>query len=131
MKLLLDTHLLLWALAAESERALPAKARALIASPKHELLFSPASIWEIAIKNALGRPDFRADPHLVRRTLLDNGYVELPITSAHAACVATLPELHRDPFDRMLLAQATVEGITLVTSDAVVAGYRSSPVRLV
>ena len=87
------------------------------------LSFSAASIWEVAIKSALGRPDFRADPHLLRRGLLDNGYEELAITSAHAAAVSQLPHLHRDPFDRILVVQATAEGCTLLTADAALAAY--------
>lgn len=134
MKFLLDTHLLLWAgLSGNSASggSLPADTRALIEDVANELYFSPASVWEVAIKNALGRPDFRVDPHLFRRALLDNGYVELPISSAHAASVANLPDLHKDPFDRLLVAQATVEGITLLTNDEVVARYTASPVQLI
>jgi len=128
MKLLLDTHLLLWA-ASEPGR-LPARARALIRDPANELIFSAASLWEVVIKCGLGRDDFRVDPRLLRRGLLDNGYDELPITSEHAVAVESLPPLHKDPFDRILVAQATVEGITLLTADPVVAQYRG-PVRKV
>lgn len=135
MKALLDTHLLLWAAVADadiqSNSALSAEARALIENESNELFFSPASVWEVAIKNALGKRDFRVDPHLFRRALLDNGYNELSITSLHAATVANLPDHHKDPFDRMLIAQATVEGIPLFTSDETVATYAASPVRLV
>lgn len=120
MKLLLDTHLLLWAAAGDG---LSAKASSMIHDPANTLVFSPASIWEVAIKNGLGREDFHADPHLLRRGLLDNGYEELPITSEHAAAVAGLPDLHRDPFDRILIAQALVEGIALVTSDSQIGAY--------
>lgn len=126
MKLLLDTHILLWA-AGEPER-LPAAARALIESPEHQLVFSAASLWEVTIKRGLGRPDFAADPRLLRRGLLDNGYTELPITSEHALAVDVLPQLHRDPFDRILVAQATVEGMVLVTADPVVQSY-PGPIR--
>lgn len=124
MKLLLDTHLLLWA-ASEPER-LSAAALALLNDPDHELLFSAASIWEIAIKNGLGRADFQVDARLLRRGLLDNGYLELSITSAHAVFVESLPPVHKDPFDRILIAQATAEGITLITADRVVAQYPGS-----
>ena len=128
MKLLLDTQILLWA-AGLPER-LSAEARTLLDDPRHELLFSAASLWEVAIKRSLGRDDFRVDPRVLRRGLLDNGYGELPITSQHAVSVDGLPPLHKDPFDRLLLAQALTEGITLVTSDAQLARY-DGPVRRV
>lgn len=128
MKLLLDTHLLLWA-AGQPER-LSAAARTLLQDPANELLFSPASLWEVAIKNRLGRADFRVDPRLLRRGLIDNGYVELPITSEHAVATDGLPDIHRDPFDRILIAQATVEGVLLLTVDEVVTRY-PGPVRRV
>jgi PIN domain nuclease of toxin-antitoxin system len=121
MKLLLDTHLLLWA-AGEPAKLSP-RARDVFEEPENTLMFSAASLWEIAIKSGLGRADFRADARLLRRGLLDNGYEELPIAGAHAVAVDTLPPLHKDPFDRMLLAQAQVEGITLLTSDDRVAQY--------
>ena len=121
MRLLLDTHLLLWA-AGEPSRV-PKAVREWLENPDNELTFSAASLWEIAIKNGLGRRDFRVDARLLRRGLLDNGYTELAITSEHAVFVESLPLLHKDPFDRMLVAQATVEGITLLTMDEQVAGY--------
>ncbi len=128
MKLLLDTQLLLWA-AGQPER-LSAAARKLLTDPKNELLFSAASLWEIAIKKTLGRDDFRVEPRLLRRGLLDNGYAELPVTSQHAVSIDGLPPLHKDPFDRLLVAQALTEGITLVTHDAHVARY-PGPIRKV
>ena len=128
MKLLLDTHLLLWA-AGEPGR-LSAKARSLIDNPDNELLFSAASLWEVAIKGALGRDDFRVDARLLRRGLLDNGYSELPIVSDHVVATESLPPIHKDPFDRVLVAQATVEGITLLTIDSLVAQY-PGPIRTV
>jgi PIN domain nuclease of toxin-antitoxin system len=128
VKLLLDTHLLLWT-AAQSDR-LSGAASTLIGDPENELIYSPASLWEIAIKRSLKRDDFRADARLLRRGLLDNGYTELAITSQHAVAIDTLPPIHKDPFDRMLIAQATVEGITLFTADPLVAQY-PGPVRLV
>jgi PIN domain nuclease of toxin-antitoxin system len=128
MKLLLDTHLLLWA--AGQPAHLSARARALLKDPANQLIFSAASLWEIAIKCRLGRNDFRVAPRLLRRGLLDNGYGELPITSEHAVAIDGLPALHKDPFDRILVAQATVEGMTLLTSDPGVAQYRG-PVRKV
>lgn len=128
MKLLLDTHLLLWA-AASPER-LSTMARQLLDNPHNELLFSAASLWEITIKRGLGRSDFQVDARVLRRGLLDNGYQELTITSEHAVSVDSLPLVHKDPFDRILVAQATVEGITLLTADAMMAKY-PGPVRLV
>lgn len=121
MKLLLDTHLLLWA--AGDPGRLGEAARTMIESSDNELFFSAASLWEIAIKRGLDRPDFQADSRVLRRGLLDNGYSELPITSEHAVAVEGLPSIHKDPFDRILVAQATVEGITLLTADAVVKQY--------
>jgi len=128
VKLLLDTHLLLWA-AGQPER-LSAKAKKLLSDPANELLFSAASLWEIAIKNTLGRPDFRVDPRILRRGLLDNGYAELPVTGQHAVGIDGLPPLHKDPFDRLLLSQALVEGVTLLTRDEELARY-AGPVRKV
>jgi PIN domain nuclease of toxin-antitoxin system len=126
VKLLLDTHVLLWA-AGEPERLSPAT-RTLIEAEEHELVFSAASVWEIVIKRSLGRADFVVDPRLLRRGLLDNGYTELPITSEHALAVDTLPPIHRDPFDRILVAQATAAGMLLVTADPVVLRY-PGPIR--
>ncbi|AJW47683.1 MULTISPECIES: type II toxin-antitoxin system VapC family toxin [Ralstonia] len=124
MKLLLDTHLLLWA--AGQPDKLSRDTLALIQDPTHELVFSAASLWEVAIKRGLGRQDFRVDPRLLRRGLLDNGYLELPITSEHTVMVDSLPPLHKDPFDRILVAQSLVEGILLVTADPIVAQYSGS-----
>jgi PIN domain nuclease of toxin-antitoxin system len=128
VRLLLDTHLLLWA-AAEPER-LSGAARALIEDVQNQLVFSAASVWEIAIKSGLGRPDFRADARLLRRGLLDNGYDELAVTSEHAVAIATLPPIHKDPFDRILVTQSAVEGIVLLTTDPIVAQY-PGPIRRV
>lgn len=124
MKLLLDTHLLLWAAGQPDQLSLVALE--LIEHPAHELVFSAASLWEVAIKRGLGRDDFRVDPRLLRRGLLDNGYGELPITSEHAVAVDGLPPLHKDPFDRILVAQSLVEGMLLVTADPIVAQYHGS-----
>ena len=128
MKLLLDTQLLLWA--AGQPHRLSAAARKLLLDPQQDLLFSAASLWEIAIKSSLGREDFVVEPRVLRRSLLDNGYTELPITGEHAVSVEVLPEIHRDPFDRLLVAQALCEGVTLVTADATVAKY-PGPIRKV
>jgi PIN domain nuclease of toxin-antitoxin system len=128
MRLLLDTHILLWA--AGKPGRLPAKARRLMNDAGNELMFSAASLWEIVIKRGLGRDDFQVDPRLFRRGLLDNGYSELPVGSEHAVAIEGLPLLHKDPFDRILIAQATVEGIILLTVDPLVAQY-AGPVRRV
>ena len=128
MKLLLDTHVLLWA-AGQPDR-LPQAARTALEAAENELLFSAASLWELAIKRGLGRPDFHVDPGVLRRGLREAGYIELPITSAHAVAVDMLPPLHKDPFDRILVAQAVTEGITLLTSDAIVAQYPAPIMRV-
>ena len=120
MRLLLDTHLLLWAAAGTG---LSPAAVDLINDRENELFFSAASIWEVAIKSALGRPEFHLDAGVFRRELLESGYEELAITGAHAAAVAGLPDLHRDPFDRILLAQALVEGVTLLSADQSLLAY--------
>jgi len=128
MKLLLDTHLMLWA--AGNPDRLPAAARRLLDDPQNEPIFSSASLWEVAIKHGLGRGDFRVDARLLRRGLLDNGYDELPIASEHAVALDSLPPIHKDPFDRILVAQSMVEGITLLTADPLIARY-PGPVRRV
>jgi PIN domain nuclease of toxin-antitoxin system len=128
MKLLLDTHILLWA--AQGVEHLPLDAHTLMNDRENELLFSVASIWEIVIKCGLGREDFKVNPRLLRRSLLDNDYREQPIFSEHAVAIEALPPIHKDPFDRMLIAQATVEGITLLTADAQLAKY-PGPIQLV
>ncbi len=128
MRLLLDTHLLLWVIS--QSRRLSPQARQLIGDPQNELLFSAASLWEIAVKTGRGRDDFEVDSRLVRRNLLSNGYRELAVTGEHAVAIGDLPPLHKDPFDRILVAQSVVEGITLLTSDPLVAQY-PAPVRRV
>ena len=124
MILLIDTHLLLWA--AGEPRKLSREARQLLEASDSRLWFSAASLWEIAIKHGLGRTDFRVEPRRLRRGLIENGWHELAVSSEHAVATLGLPPLHRDPFDRMLLAQAQVEGLMLVTSDATVAQYQGA-----
>jgi len=109
---------------------LPVAARRIIGDDRNQLMFSAASLWEIAIKPSLGREDFRADARLLRRGLLDNGYDELAVGGDHAVAITNLPPIHKDPFDRMLVAQSAVEGILLLTADPVVAQY-PGPVRKV
>ena len=122
MKLLVDTHLLLWAASDE----LPRAARRILEDPLTEPIFSSASLWEIAIKSGLGKADFQVDARVLRRELLDNGYTELAVTSEHAVAIGMLPPIHKDPFDRLLIAQSMVEGITLLTADPIVAKYPTS-----
>lgn len=128
MKLLLDTHLLLWA-AGQPDR-LSIEARTMLELPDSELFFSVASLWEVLIKQALGRGRLQVNVRSLRRGLLDNDYSELPIESDHALALDGLPPIHKDPFDRMLVAQASVEGIMLLTTDPIVARY-PGPVRAV
>jgi PIN domain nuclease of toxin-antitoxin system len=119
MKLLIDTHLLLWAAA----DTLPKKAKPYFFEDRNELLFSSASIWEVVIKKGLHRPDFQIDPFALYWGLLDNGYTELKITSQHVLLISDFPQFHKDPFDRILLAQAKAEGADLLTSDEVMSNY--------
>ena len=119
MKLLIDTHLLLWAAA----DMLPEKALPYFDNEENQLFFSPASIWEVIIKNGLNRPDFQVNPVALYWGLLDNGYIELAINSRHALLVADLPPAHKDPFDRILIAQAKAEGALLLSSDKIVSQY--------
>jgi PIN domain nuclease of toxin-antitoxin system len=121
VNLLLDTHCLLWA-AAGADR-LPPAMLALIETPASRLWFSAASIWEVAIKRGLNRPDFQTDPGTLRAGLLSAGYEELPVEGRHVLILAALPPLHRDPFDRMLVAQATSEGMRLLTADRRLLAY--------
>lgn len=128
MNLLLDTQLLLWTV--DDSARLSAEARTLISDPENELAFSASSIWEIAIKNARGRLDFRVEPRGLRAELLERGFVEIPITGAHGAAVGDLPLLHKDPFDRLLVAQALIENLILLTADRTLARY-PGPIRRV
>ena len=121
MKLLVDTRLLLLA-AGEPQKLSPA-ARRLLDDSANELWFSAASLWEVAVKSGLGRGDLRADPRRLRRELLAHGWQELPISGDHAVSTGDLPPTLKDPFDRMLLTQAAVEGLTLVTMDVAVARH--------
>ena len=121
MTFLLDTHLLLWA--AGDPGRLSSKSRELLCDPTAELMFSTASIWEVVVKNTLGRCDFRVDPRVLRDGLIQNGYGELVIRSEHALAVDLLPPIHKDPFDRILIAQAQVENVTLLTKDNKVVRY--------
>lgn len=121
MRFLVDTQLLIWA--AEGSRQLPKGAADLIADLNNQRLFSSLSIAETAIKFAQGRPSFQVDPVVLRLRSLANLYEELPLTGVHAACLADLPLIHKDPFDRLLVAQAISEGLTLLTADALLGQY--------
>jgi len=126
MKLLLDTHILLWAAADIA----PPSLRVYLEDESDTLLFSAASIWEIVIKRQLGRPDFLVDPNLLYRGLIDNGYEPLSISAEHALLTATLPAIHKDPFDRILLAQSIAENAQLITADGILTAY-PAPVLLI
>jgi PIN domain nuclease of toxin-antitoxin system len=124
VKLLLDTHILLW-VAGQPEKLTEAT-RTLLTTSENTPFFSAASIWGIVIKLGLGRKDFKVDPYRLSKMLIASGYSELPVTTEHALKVDSLPLLHKDPFDRLLLAQARSEGMLLLTHDISVAQYRES-----
>lgn len=128
MKILLDTHLLIWLVGA-SER-LSFTARQAIEDVRNELFFSAASIWELSIKHSTGRARLELPPELLYRQLLDGGFIEVPVTATHGLAVTELEPIHKDPFDRILIAQATSEGMLLLTSDETIARY-NGPIRLV
>ncbi len=128
MRVLLDTHVLLWSVA--SSRRLSKRARALIEDPGNEVFYSAASLWEIAIKAALRRSDFQVDLEMLHTALPETGLTELPIRAVHTVALLRLPEVHRDPFDRMLVAQAVTEPLVLLTNDEILARY-PAPVRMV
>jgi PIN domain nuclease of toxin-antitoxin system len=121
MRILLDTHILLWVIS--TPERLSAQMRAAILNTANDVLFSAASIWEIAIKAALRRGNFVAQPDAVTREALDIGFIELPVHATVAAHVADLPHIHRDPFDRLLIAQAIAEPAILYTADARLSAY--------
>jgi PIN domain nuclease of toxin-antitoxin system len=121
MRVLLDTHVLLWFLGAPHR--LDEATRAMLVDPSTDVLFSVASVWEIAIKASLGREDFGVRPAEIAGAALRVGFAELPIWSRAAALVADLPLHHRDPFDRLLIAQALSEPARLLTADAQLRPY--------
>jgi PIN domain nuclease of toxin-antitoxin system len=121
VKLLLDTHILLWS--AGQPDKLSARAKSLLLDPSNSLYFSSASIWEIVIKRGLARDDFKVDPVRLLKQLVINGYEEVAVSSDHTLAVDTLPVLHKDPFDRILIAQARTEGMVLLTADEQVMSY--------
>ena len=121
MKFLLDTEFVLWV--PIDDRRIGGQAREILTDSANQFVFSVSSIWEIAIKKALRRQDFQFDPREIRRLLIENGYEELTLQSRHVVAVDSMAPIHKDPFDRILIAQAMVEGITLLTSDATIARY--------
>jgi PIN domain nuclease of toxin-antitoxin system len=121
VRLLLDTHVLLWALI--EPRRLSAEIRTVLENPDHEVLFSAASIWEISIKSVLGRADFQVAPSSIVDAARATGFMELPVRATAALKVAVLPRYHRDPFDRLLVAQAMTEPAALYTADAQLGAY--------
>jgi len=124
VKLLLDTHILLWA--ASDPQCLSEETQALLLDPGNKLFFSVVSLWEIVIKKGLGRDDFSVDPQRLRRLLIANGYTELPVLAEHVLHVDRLPALHKDPFDRLLIAQAQTEALLLVTVNGMVMQYKDA-----
>jgi PIN domain nuclease of toxin-antitoxin system len=128
MKFLLDTQLIVWTF--YDQKRMPLQARILMEPRENVLIFSTVSLWEIAIKRGQGKKDFQFDPRVLRRALLDGGYIELPVLGQHSVEVDILPPIHKDPFDRLLIAQAMVEGITLLTTDDKIAEY-PGPIRKV
>jgi PIN domain nuclease of toxin-antitoxin system len=112
--------MLIWA--GEGPERVPDAAVTLILDAD-SIYFSVISIWEIAIKNARKKPGFQVDPDDLRQALLASGYIEIHVTGGHACMAGRLPPIHKDPFDRMLVAQATSESLTLLTADSALAGY--------
>ena len=121
MRVLTDTHILLWTLLRPAR--LDAVCRDVLESPEHQVFFSAVNIWEIAVKRALDRPDFDVEPEAVHRAALETGFRELPISAVHAAAVRHLAAHHRDPFDRLLIAQAQTEPLLLMTDDPLIDLY--------
>ena len=128
MRILLDTHILLWAVGASHRFS--GDLRRLLEDTDNDIYFSAASIWEVAIKNALGREDFRADPAQILKVMPATGFAELPVKSIHATEAASLPAIHKDPLDRLLVAQSWVEPMLLLTNNEVLGRYTDN-VRLI
>ncbi|MDE1159873.1 MAG: type II toxin-antitoxin system VapC family toxin [Neorhizobium sp.] len=125
---MLDSHMLVWLVGA-SDR-LPAKARIAIENPSNLIFFSSASIWELQIKHSTGRARLALPPVILHQVLVSNQFHEVPVTSQHGLRTAALPPIHRDPFDRILIAQAMAEDMLLLTSDQMVGRY-PGPIMLV
>lgn len=128
MRILPDSHILAWF--AEDDPKLTEEMRSILEDGDNRLFFSSASIWELTIKRALNRSGFNIEPRVLYRALLDNGFEELTVSSRHTFALETLSPIHKDPFDRILIAQAMAEGMLLLTSDEAIAQY-DGPIRLV
>jgi PIN domain nuclease of toxin-antitoxin system len=128
MRFLLDTQLILFSLL--HPKRLSTQARRVLENSGNTLVFGVVSVWEISIKRGLGKASFQVDPNTLRNKMLRDGYEELTVLGSHALAVASLPPIHKDPFDRLLIAQALVEGITLLTADETIAKY-PGPIRKV
>jgi PIN domain nuclease of toxin-antitoxin system len=124
MRILLDTHLLLWAVG--NSHRLPNSVREELKDPSNALFCSAASLWEMAIKTMLRRSDFQVDMRVFRKALQSMPVDELPIVGDHIEALLDLPDLHRDPFDRLLVAQSLAEPMSLWTNDRVLAQYSDS-----
>jgi PIN domain nuclease of toxin-antitoxin system len=127
MKILVDTHMLVW-LAAATAR-LPLAAREIIEDPDNEIFFSSASIWELTIKHSLGKGEIPVHPRVLHTALAAHDFQEIAITSLHGLAAGSLPPIHKDPFDRIMIAQSIAEDCILITSDRMLARY-DAPVRL-
>ncbi len=121
MRVLLDTHILIWLATAPERLSKPTIGD--LASPSAAIVFSTVSIWEIAIKRSLNRPDFAVTANAMLRWARERGFEELSLSSEHGIAAGSLPPIHRDPLDRALIGQAMVEGVVLLTADARLAGY--------
>jgi PIN domain nuclease of toxin-antitoxin system len=119
VKYIVDTHLLLWAASGKVKQ----KARVILSDESNQLIFSSAAIWEVAIKNGLGKKEFRYEPQILLNGLLSVGYEELPVSSKHILLLTSLSQIHKDPFDRIMIAQTIAEGCCFLTSDKTLEGY--------
>ncbi|MEN3150520.1 type II toxin-antitoxin system VapC family toxin [Neorhizobium sp. IRAMC:178] len=128
MRILLDSHLLVWLVGA-SDR-LPLAAREIIENPDHDIFFSSASIWELSIKYSSGKIGLELPPRMLYQVLIESNFNELAVTASHALEIDSLPQIHKDPFDRILIAQSMSEGMLLLTSDEAIAKY-GGPIRFV
>lgn len=125
---LLDTHVLIWFLIGDTDKLSTATID-VFNDDTAKLYFSVASIWELSIKASLGKPNFSYDPKQIAGELLRLGFIELPIAINHVCAISSLPKIHSDPFDRLLLIQSKLEKLTLMTADALILKYNQAQVR--